>query len=88
MTLLADIGSRHNIGGQSGRGGLLVKARQGRMHALQYLSVIKNGVDTVNALIQRQPSFFKKSDVKRYALIQCAVRNECLEMVRYFCEVD
>ncbi len=86
VPLLAEVGRKHGIGGEEGRGGLVVENANG-WNALQYLARRKS-IEVMEVLKNANPPLLLKDDVHNYRLISKAVVNESFEMIKYMVKLD
>ena len=86
VPLLAKAGRKYRIGGEEGRGGLLVESTTG-MTAIECLTPSKS-IDIMGALKNVDPPLILKEDVRNHQLIHIAVSARNFEMTKYMIEVD
>ncbi len=86
VPLLAEVGRKHGVGGEEARGGLLVKNARG-YYALRALTGQKSS-NVMQALRNADPPLLLKEDVRDHLLLNGAVANESLEMVKYLVKLD
>jgi hypothetical protein len=86
VPLLAKAGIQHGVGGEHGRGGLLVRDSD---NCPAICRITRNGhVDAMKALISATPPLLKKSDVYEFYLIHIATLGNNLEMIKMMIEID
>ncbi len=86
VPLLAEVGRKHQIGGEGARGGLLVEDAKG-LNALHHLTANKSS-EVMESLKNADPPLLFKEDVRKYNLLHEAIRNESIEMVKFMKELD
>lgn len=86
VPLVAEIGRRHEVGGEGGRGGLLVKTNNG-WNVLQLITDSPS-TDTIKRLRSAEPPLLVREDVKKYHLLHEAVRDQRLETAKYMADLD
>ncbi len=86
VPVLAEVGRKHGIGGEEGRGGLVVENAEG-CSALQHLTYQKS-IEVMEVLKNANPPLLLKEDVRDYDLLTYAVYFENLEMVKYMVKMD
>ncbi len=85
VSVFVQVGLQYAIGGEDGRGGLLVEDEYGR-NVLQHLAY--GDVETLQMLEAMDPPMFHASDISEYQLLHKAIRHSrkvsaCPEMVKY-----
>jgi ankyrin repeat protein len=86
IPLLAKAGIQHGVGGESGRGGLLVENSSGT-NTLTCMTDQGN-FDAMKALLNAQPPLLIKSDIVENGLIHKAVKVNELNMMKMMIEMD
>ncbi len=86
IPLLAKAGIQHGVGGESGRGGLLVENSDGG-NPLVWMA-LHGHLDGMKALLNAEPPLLIKSDVAEYALLHEATQGNNLDMMKMMIEID
>ena len=81
VPLLARVGVYNGVGGNNGRGGLLVEGSQNLL-AIGMLAR-KGNIDVIKRLRSTTPPLFKDEDITNYNLVHLAVFQMQLKMVKY-----
>lgn len=85
VPLLAKAGVEHRVGGEKGRGGLLISSTSG---SRPLKKIVKNGgLSTIKALRNTEPTLLKPEDIKRGCLIHNAVLYDHLDLIKVLTDV-
>jgi hypothetical protein len=86
IPLLAKAGVQYGVGGDGGRGGLLVE-NNNRENVLNNMTFIGH-FDSMKALLNAEPPLLIKSDVVKYELIHEAAAGNKIDMMKMMIEMD